>query len=235
MVIDGKRNLSHESIKKCSEALMLNQQESRFFTHLVLLNQAQTDDEKRYYAEQLVRSRPYRKLHPLKSAQYDYYTKWYFVAIREMVATKEFQEDPEWVAKALEPQISVSEARFALESLIRLKLIERNTAGKLFQTSQSLTTGDEVDSVAVSQFHKEMLKKGSESIERFSPQERDISSLSFGAGPDTARKIKELIQRFRKDVADVLLGSQEESAEVYQLCFQLFPLTSVGKKAAGKR
>src|ERR1051326_7050786 len=73
MVIDGKRNLSHESIRKFAEALRLNQEEARYFTNLVLLNQAENTEEKGYYAEQLMRSRAYRKRNPLKPTQYDYY------------------------------------------------------------------------------------------------------------------------------------------------------------------
>src|SRR6185295_13705882 len=43
MVIEGSRNLSHESIRKIAEALRLNKEETQYFTNLVLLNQAEGD------------------------------------------------------------------------------------------------------------------------------------------------------------------------------------------------
>jgi uncharacterized protein (TIGR02147 family) len=235
MVIEGKRNLSHESIRKISEALRLNKEEAQYFTNLVLLNQADGVDEKRYYAEQLLRSRSYRRRNPLKSTQYDYYTSWYYVAIRELVATTSFTEDPEWIAAALEPSISPSEARAAIEDLLKLGLIVREPEGRLKQTEQVLTTGDEVDDASIGQFHREMMKKGSESIDRFGKAERDIASLTFGTGPKTAREIKELLQKFRKELIAVLVNSGEEATEVYQLNFQYFPLSRAGAGKERKR
>ncbi|HUP56210.1 MAG TPA: TIGR02147 family protein [Bdellovibrionota bacterium] len=235
MILSGQRNLSHESIRKLATALELNKEETGHFTNLVLLNQATTTDEKKYYAEQLLRSREYRKLNPFKSAQYDFYTQWYCIVIRELVAFEEFVEDPAWIASAVEPPISAREAQAALDLLLELELIERGPGGRLAQTKRALTTGDEVDSASVSEFHRSMLQRAAESIDRFDSQERDISALTFGAGPKTARQVKELVQKFRKDLAEVLLASDEKAEEVYELGFQFFPLSRRARVLGKKR
>src|SRR3989338_9919808 len=43
LVMEGKRNLSPESIEKFAKGLKLNKNEADFFRRLVLLNQATTD------------------------------------------------------------------------------------------------------------------------------------------------------------------------------------------------
>src|SRR5690348_8332036 len=93
LVMDGERNLTIESIEKFSMALKFNKEESKFFKNLVLFNQASSVDEKNKYAEQLLYSRVYRKIYPLKELQYRYFSQWYFVPIREMVNLPEFIED----------------------------------------------------------------------------------------------------------------------------------------------
>src|SRR3989338_10129624 len=82
LVMEGKRNISPESIEKFAQALDLNKEGAIFFRNLVLLNQATTVEERKFYAEQIIRSRFYRKVYPLKQAQFDYYSNWYFIPIR---------------------------------------------------------------------------------------------------------------------------------------------------------
>lgn len=224
LVMDGNRNLSADGIEKFSRALRHNKEESIFFRNLVLLNQAVTLEERKFYAEQLIRSRFYKKVHPLKKAQYHYYTNWYFIPIRELVALKDFREDPEWIAHRLSPPITAHEAKQALVELEQLGLIKRNDAGTLVQTDTFVSTGDEVTSTSVAHFHKEMIQKGAEAIDRFDIKDRDISSVTLGLSRQGASQVKDLVSRFRKEL--MVIAKQEEELEgVYQVNFQLFPLT----------
>lgn len=224
LVIEGKRNLSAPSIEKFAQVIKLNKEEITFFRNLVLLNQSTTIEEKKFYAEQLIRSRFYRKVHPLKQAQFDYYTNWYSIPVRELVGVTNFQEDPEWISHQLIPPISSAEAKKALEELEQLGLIKRNEEGKLVQTDAFVSTGDEVTSTSVAQFHKEMMQKAGEAITRFPPQERDISSVTLSLSEKNAQQVKELVQRFRKELM-AIANQDQKSERVYQVNFQHFPLT----------
>lgn len=224
LVMEGERNISPESIDKFAKALKLNKPEAAFFRNLVLLNQAQTVEEKKFYAEQLLASRFYKKAHPLKQEQYEYYSKWYLVPIRELVATEGFREDPEWIGHRLNPPISSAEAKKAIEMLLRLGFVQRDSNGKLVQTAEFVSTGDEVSSLSVAQFHKEMIAKGAEAIDRIPSSEREISSVTLGLSEQGATQVKELIQRFRKEL--LALASQDSRLQaVHQVNFQFFPLT----------
>jgi uncharacterized protein (TIGR02147 family) len=231
LVIDGKRNLSHDSVEKFARALKLNRDEAKFFTSLVLLNQATSTDEKRYYAEQLLQSRKYKKLNPLKPAQFDYFTHWYYVAIRELVATRGFKEDPEWIARKLRPAISPAQARTALAALEELGLLKRDENGKLVQSDRLLSTTDEVDSASVAEYHREMIRKGAESIDEFRGKDREISAATVSVDEKTAKQMKELVQRFRKELLAIAVNCKE-STGVYQINLQLFPLTDSDEEDA---
>ncbi|MGE0764551.1 MAG: TIGR02147 family protein [Bdellovibrionales bacterium] len=233
LVIDGQRNLASESIEKIAKALKLKKDEALFFHHLVLLNQATSSEEKKIHTEQLLRSKVFKKIYPLKESEYNYYAQWYFVPIRELVSFEGFQEDPEWIAKQLNPAITAVEAKKALVELEKLGLIRRDASGRLQQTDRNVETPNEVISPLIRLYHKEMLNKAGDSIDRFPREKRDISAVTITVTEGGIKKIKELIQQLRKEIIE--MSSQEAgAAQVYQLGFQFFPLTEEIKKKTGE-
>jgi uncharacterized protein (TIGR02147 family) len=223
-VIDGERNLSLEGIRKFSTALKLPKEESLFFHNLVLLNQAKSSEDKQLYAEQLLASRQYKKLHPLQNSQFNYFSKWYFIPIRELISLPAFREDPEWIAKKLSPTVSIPEIKSALEDLLKLGLVKRDAAGKLQQTDASITANGLV-SPALSSFHKQMTVKASESIDRFPREVREISSLTSAVSESAFEKIKEIILKCRNEIIGVITDDQNQD-RIYQVNFYLFPLST---------
>jgi uncharacterized protein (TIGR02147 family) len=229
LVIEGKRNLSPESIERFTRALKLNKKETEFFRILVHLNQARTIGEKKLYAEQLMQSRSFRHIHPLRQDQYRYYAEWYNIPIRELTILPEFSEDPGWIARSLLPPISPQQAQKALDLLLQLGLLERDESGRLVQADAFISTGDEVTATSVANYHREMIQKGSEALDLFPGPERDISSVTMALSEEGFQEIKSLIQRFRKEL--LAIADQEQRAEgVFQINFQLFPLARRAKK-----
>jgi uncharacterized protein (TIGR02147 family) len=225
-VMDGQSNLSPESINKFAKVLKLNGEETLFFRNLVLLNQAKSVGEKQIYAKEILRCRTYRRMHPLKESQYHFYSKWYYQPIRELVNLADFKDDPVWISSRLHPSITPLEAQKAVEELVKLGLLEKNSEGRLVQCEKAVATPDEVTSSSVAECHREMMKRAVESIDSVSRDKRDISGITFSTSLETATKIKEMIQNFRKDVVEVLLRDQSPKS-VYQLNFQLFPLVKI--------
>src|SRR6185295_1235466 len=157
--MDGKRNLSPESIAKFAAALELNQEEEEFFTNLVHLNQAVNTDQKRFHAGRLLKSRTFRERNPKSSLQYEYFAKWYHIPVREPVATDDFREDPSWISKRFDPPLPPGAAERALEHLLELGLLKRDKKGKLTQAERVVSTGDDLQSASLAQFHRELIQK----------------------------------------------------------------------------
>jgi uncharacterized protein (TIGR02147 family) len=232
LVIEGKRNLSPESIERFARALKLKKKEAEFFRILVHLNQARTIGEKKLYAEQLMQFRSFRFIHPLRQDQYRYYTDWYNIPIRELTSLPEFSEDPAWIARSLAPPISPQQAQRAVDLLFQLGLLKRDASGRIVQSDAFISTGDEVTSTSIANYHREMIQKGSEALDRFGGPDRDISSVTMALSEEGFREIKLLIQKFRKEL--LAIADQERHPEgVYQVNFQLFPLARQAKKETG--
>jgi uncharacterized protein (TIGR02147 family) len=224
LVMEGKRNLSNEGIEKFIKALKLKTDEARHFRMLVARAQAATHEEKDYYTRRLFKSRVFRNLRPLSEAHYEYYSEWYLIPLRELVLQSNFTPDPGWIADQFTPPLNDGQVKSGLATLEKLKLIEKTPDGGYKQTQTILSTGDEVAGDAIKNYHREMIRKGSEAIDRFPGEERDISSLTLGLSGENAARLKDLIQEFRKDL--LAIAHEEQAVEqVVQVNFQLFPLT----------
>ncbi|MGE0615454.1 MAG: TIGR02147 family protein [Bacteriovoracia bacterium] len=225
LVMDGQRNMSDESITRIALVLKLSKQEAVFFFSLVHMNQAQTSEERERFAAELMNSAGFRKIHPLKEAQYNFYAKWYIAPIRELIATADFQEDPEWIAKQMTPPITAREAKVALDELQTLGMVRRDESGRLLQVNNLVNTSDEVMSTSLSRYHKQMIRLAGESIDRFSRYEREISSATLSVSEDCAKKVKQLIQEFREQILQLAAEDTSTCERVYQVNFQLFPMS----------
>ena len=223
LVTEGERNLSSDSLEKFVKALKLKPAEGRFFRLLVLHDQATTTEEKDHHARQILKTKARHQLKPLAKEQYDYYSDWFTIPLREMVARDDFQDDPQWIAQQFVFPVSEKQIQKAFKNLQKLGLIQKDQNGRWRQTDQSVTTGDEVVSSAVLNYHKEMLRLAGEALDKVPSKQRDISSITMGVNAQTMQKIKRMIQDFRKQVMAVVL-QDDHIEDVIQLNFQLVPL-----------
>ena len=233
LVIRGKRNLSSSSIRKVVTSIKLKGDASEYFTNMVLMNQATTHDEKNHFYQKMSASKNYLEVHQLERDQYEFYSKWYYTVIREMIAMPNFRENPEWIARRLKPMIPIEEARRTIELLLRLELVKRNEEGKLEQTTPHLSTPEEVSHLSIANFHREMLHRAAEAIDVTHPKHRDISAITVSLTPDRLRMAKEKIQTFRRELHAILSEPGEGLQQaVYQINMQLFNVSETGDASA---
>jgi uncharacterized protein (TIGR02147 family) len=226
LLIDGQRKMSMDSIRKVIKAFRLNADEGIFFKNLVLANQAETTHERGGHLEMLYRSKVFRELHPLKPAQFEYYSKWYHIPIRELIASPDFKEDEKWIQNRLRNRVSKTQVREAIQNLLDLGLVRRDEVGRLCQVQANVTTGHEAASAAVAEFHRQMMSLASESIDSVPRHKREISGSTVLISEESFGRLKEMVQEFRRTLlAETESAKSDGKKVVYQLSFQLFPLT----------
>jgi uncharacterized protein (TIGR02147 family) len=224
LVIDGERNLSARMAEQFGRACDLSGEALRYFVHLVTFNQARSSEARTSAHASLRRLRGKSRFAELDEALDVYHSLWYLPAVRELVASPRFREDPRWLARQLLPPITTQEARGALSVLHELGLVVRDERGKLRQARLTVTTGPEARSRQLKSFHRAMMDHAKSSIERIAADERDISSLTPGLGEHGLGLVKKTIQRFRQELLEHT-EMEADGSQVVQLNFQLFPLT----------
>jgi len=226
LIMDGDRNLSLEGIQKFSKAFKLNKAQKNFFETLVLFNQAKNIDDKNRYYGRIAQTKCYNEVKQLEANQYQYFSNWYYVALRELVALENFREDPNWINKKLGINLSDDEIKKAIQVLFELKLVKRNKNKKLEQSDHKITTSPDIAHLAVLNFHKEMLTKASDSLEQSRTVDRDISALTVSLSKKQFDQIKERINQFRSEI-HAIASENDQAHAVYQVNFQLFNLSEV--------
>lgn len=226
LVMDGQRNLSAKAIHSFAKAFKLNKSESDFFEALVFFNQSKSMEEKNRYYDRIAQFKKYHDAKPLDVHQYTYFSNWYFVALRELTLLKSFKEDPVWINKKLKARIHPDEIKRAIRILIDLKLLHRDDAGRLKQSDAKISSSPEMGILAVYNFHREMIQKAGESIERSLAEHRDISGLTLALSKKQFEKIRLRLNEIRREIHELSCEGEDKEA-VYQVNFQLFNLSEV--------
>jgi uncharacterized protein (TIGR02147 family) len=223
-VMQGKRNLSSEGIDKLSKLFALSEKQSEYFSALVLFNQANNIMEKEKYFTQLSEFQKYGRHQQLRQDQFEYLSSWHPSAIRSLLSLGNYGDDFERMGKLLDPPLTAKQIRDSIELLLRLGLIQKNSKGNYSVTQMALSTGDEVASLSVANFHKSTMELAKQSIDKHPSSSRDISGVTMSISQTGYRRIKSELQAFRKKIMAIATADKDEDM-IYQLNLHLFPLT----------
>lgn len=228
LVIDGKKNLGDTGINKITNYFKFNKNEITFFKNLVCFNQAKDENERDEYYHRIKINPHYSKYHKDEKDLHRFYSKWYNPVIRELIEVNNFKSDPKWISQSLFPKISEVEAERAFKFLLKSGQIKEDSEGRYTQNETVSSTGEEVASLSVAKYHQEMIQKAKESLENFTQEERNISSLTMAVSPEIYKKITNEIYKFQDKIIDLVTSEENvNQEEVCQLNFQLFPVTKV--------
>lgn len=228
LIIEGKKNLSASSIKKVTDFFEFNKGETAYFIALVAMNQAKSDKEREAQYQIMAKMPGYKNARGDEKQLHDFYSKWYNPVIRELVDIENFQNDAKWIASVLEPSIPEKEATSARDMLLASGQLVEDSDGTITQSTPVVSTGAEIASLAVANYHREMLERAKASLE-MPAEDRNISSLTMAVSKEMYEKLVKEIYEFQEKVIQ-MLEADSQSQEVVQLNFQLFPVTKVSEK-----
>lgn len=236
LVIENKRNLSAQTIRSFSEALGLNAQESLFFENLVLFNQSERDQDKKYYLERMMSANHGKKSEQLElmRSQQAYLSNWYCVAIRELVPHKDFREDPQWIGKQLRGKVKKDQILKAIEDLLNLGLLKRNAEGKLEQSETQVKISGGVFSAYIQNYHLQMLELAKDSIQNDAYETRQASGVTLSCSVQRLPELKSEIAKFRDYISEKFGTETLPIDTVFQMSIQLFQLSEPKKDSITK-
>jgi len=223
-LIRGTKNLSQDTTQRIAAALNFNKRETEYFGLLVHFTQAHDTETKNDFYTRMIALKKKLKIVRIAEEHYAYYLKWYNPVIRSLVSKVDWNDDFSVLAKKLLPPIQPGEAKKSVRLLQKLGFIERDSSGKWTQKNDVNSTGDEVASLNVVNYHKQVTTLAENVFERTPREKRDISALTLGINKEDAAAIKGKIQEFRKQIMEIARAS-EKADRVYQLNFQFFPVS----------
>ncbi len=236
-VINGRKNLSRASVVKICGALSLSKTEASYFENLVYFNQAPNFTERNFYYEKLNAIAPVTgeagNMRKLRRDQYELYSNWYHTVIRSLIDLYPDIADYDRLAKMVRPPIKSIQARKSVELLHRLGLIEKRKNGTYKAGSKILSTGNEVESLAVTHFHLACMELAAKAIRELPGDLRNVSGLTLGISAKAYDKICGVIHSCQKEILDIA-EKDTGSDRVYQLNFHLFPVSTTASEGRKK-
>lgn len=229
MILNGTRHPGAELLDRLIDYFRFSNQETKYFKYLVKLAKVNGNGEKTAFVlKELQKLHPEKEFRLLDASIFDAMSNWYYFALRELIATKDFKEDYNWISKRLNRKVPPTEIKRVIEKMLGLGILKRSKNGKLFQADEQVTTTTDIASEALKQFHHQMMNLAQESLRGVLPDHREITGATLNIDPKKIDVAKKLIREFR--ISFSKLVGEHYGEEVYQLNIQFFPLTKLQNK-----
>ena len=225
LVMDGQRNLSVKATEQIISALKISDVAAKYFRALIGMNQAQSDEDRAAFFAKLKMLTPHAHKRHLSIESVEYLSHWIYPVLREMVMLPEFQEDPYWIARRLSCPVGAPDVASALNFLIKSGFLVRRDDGRLVPKDQIVITSDEVRSLAIRNYHRQMLHQAEFVLESMPMELREFGALTLMLPEESMAELKSRLKAFRSQLHEWALSKvrDEMPDSVVQVNFQMYP------------
>jgi uncharacterized protein (TIGR02147 family) len=203
-VLARKRILTDEIIQRIASNLRLSSAQTRKF-----LNQSSAVTQPAYV-----------------DLEYDRFvavSDWYHDSLLELIDTVDFEPCTKWISGRL--GVRETQIKGAVRRLIKLDLLEISSTGEWIDKSKinSIHPKD-ISPIALRNYQKQILANSHKAIDSLKLEQRSHTSVTFSGSAEQIEKAKKVIEKCRRDVAEILRSS-ETKTDVFQIQISLFPVT----------
>ncbi|MEK7392067.1 MAG: TIGR02147 family protein [Fibrobacterota bacterium] len=223
------RNLTATFVERFVVLLDLDRDEAQFFRALVRFNQAASPDERELAFDQVVTfNRTPRTI--LDGRQIEFFRDWRHGAIRALLDTDNYGDEPDRIAKEIVPRLTPGQVRESLQLLSDLALIAVNEDGfwKPTETSISTPEGTRDDLIVALQLqHLELAQK---SLLAKDGPERLVATNVMSVSKDVAMQIELKLEKLRTEIRSMVHKDTARPTEVCLFQTSLIPLKKNSKE-----
>lgn len=229
LVISGHRILSRSSAEIVVKSSGIKGQKKKYFLLMVDFNNERIPKKREDLFEQLLSLKKSSNPKRLNDKQMQYFSQWYHPVIRELMAIRDQEADPEKIQERLQFPLRLDQIKKSLQLLESIGLIEFDNTEQRFKRSGEVVGTDEiVDSLAVTQYHQKMIEMGKDSITRIHESIRTINSVTISIPVSAVPTLNEKIDKFLDEVLRVE-DELDDHSDVFQVNVQMFPFTKPRK------
>ncbi len=232
-IFSGKQGLSRDVASKLADRLGYTSDEKSTFCDLVESEHARSKLVRKSAAERVERWWSEREMLRIKNETFHLISDWHHLAILELMGTKDFRDDPAWIARRL--GIGAAEVALALERLEKFGFICRQ-GEKWILVEQKTTTPGGVPSETIKKFHHQMIQKAADAVWLQQTSERELSTVVIAIDSRRLPEARQMIQDFwrnfctKMEVTSTVSDSHASNVKdsVYCLAVQFFGLAGGG-------
>lgn len=156
-----------------------------------------------------------------------YFRDWWVAALRSLLEVVDGRALPKELGSRLNPVVPEAEVVRALDLLQELGLVRKASSGRLILTDAHLTAGTTQEKIkAVRHYQRQILSLASESMERFPPELRDLSTLTLTVDEHAFGEVREILRECRRQIQKCV-GEIRSPDRVMQLSMAFFPVSDM--------
>jgi uncharacterized protein (TIGR02147 family) len=220
-IIHGEGHIPARCQSRALEFLGLTGRAAEYFLLLISYARERSTKAKGEILEKAMTLRDVER-RPIEGKELEYFTHWWTAVLRALLEITDGRAVPVELANCLTPAISPSEVEKSLTLLSELGLVKKASSGRLLPTQAHLTAGGPAKAQAVRHFQSQILSLASEALERFKPDDRDISTLTLSMDESAFREIRELVRECRRQIQK-RVEECHHSDRVLHLAMAFFP------------
>lgn len=229
-VCDGKYNLSKEAAVRVAKAMNLVGVEYDYFVLLTDMALAKTEMARQKVLENIRRVVQENGSFVLDEVAMKYFENWKHAVVREVAAAMPGATESE-IAAACIPKISTSEVSTSLQLLLKLGLLKHDKDGNYRQTKKVLSNvHKKANPMVAVGMQQEMGQFAVNAMKYLPVSERFISGVTMGISEKMYERVCAELVDFRSRLVSIIATEDKDVERVYQLNFQLFPMTNLLKK-----
>ncbi|HUI91796.1 MAG TPA: TIGR02147 family protein [Chitinivibrionales bacterium] len=227
-LISGKKSAGDDAVGSIARSIGLEGKTFAYFEALVAYNQAKIHEQSLRAWARLNDFNRRSSARLLMRDQHDFYRQWYHHTVRELIVMNDIGGDWKRLASLVVPAITPRQAKASVKLLLRLGLVQKK--GKRYElTDAVVTSGDEVKSVAVAEFHLQNLDIAKKAVKEIPASERDVSCVAASLSKQGYAEVKEEVRKFREKLVSIVEKDREQE-RVYHVNVQLYPTSAAGKE-----
>lgn len=234
MIARGERFPQLDLLAKISEYIKLSEAEAAYVDALVGFQKSKDPATKEKFAERLRILNPSNDRVVLELDAFSYIAQWHHLSILELTNLPHFVESTEVISQWLGTTVSPDMVAQSLELLQRLGLLQRDDSGRLRRTVKILKTPTNIPSASVRLFHKQMMMRAHQAIDRQSVEERIFLGLTIPIAQENLNSAHKRIREFWDAFASEFYQKSSAPDEVYHLGVHLFRVSDSKVKSETK-
>lgn len=220
-ILHGEGHLPARCQSRALEFLGLSGRSAEYYLLLISYARERTTKAKGEILEKAMTLRDVAR-RPLEDQELEYFSRWWTSVLRALLEITDGRAVPAELARCLIPAVPEEEIKTSIALLQELGLVKKASSGRLLPTQAHLTAGGPAKAQAVRGFQRQILALASESLERFQPDDRDVSTLTLSMDENAFREIRELVRECRRQIQK-RVEDCPKSDRVLHLAMAFFP------------
>jgi len=221
-VLHKEQHLPARCVPKALEFLALGGRSAEYFQMLLAYGRTRGKVQKQEILDKAFGLRDVERRR-MTEKELDFFRNWWVAGVRCLLEITGGNVKAQDLAQRFQPAVSTDEVRKALDLLLELGMVKRVSSDRLLPAETHVVAGGDEKVLAVRTFQAQVLDLAKQSLERYPPDMRDVSTLTLALDADAFRDIREMLRECRRQIQKRVEGATRPD-RVLELSMAFFPI-----------